>query len=385
MSAIASANHSVSDSAGYDRGWANLLLGRDLVCRRATRHWLLSALSYLVSLISLCIAVRSDLTSARDAWLFTAYCAIGMSGFYVAIRSGWSARFSDPTLTFPMALFTSSAIMLSYSLSEITRGASLQLLFVLVIFDLQRLNQRQTIALTSGATLMLAGILGYMAFKHDEGFDLSNEIFSIGMGALMLPMLSMVAREVRRLRRIQAQQRADLETTLTQLNELSIRDTLTGAFNRRQMLSMLDEEAKRRPRTDVGFCVAILDLDLFKHINDTYGHPTGDAVLRNVTTLMLQQLRSTDALGRWGGEEFVLLLRDSDCHAAMHLIDRLRQLINNHEWQIVAAGLNVSFSAGVCEHHTDADLNHTLERADRALYVAKAEGRNKVVAATMSA
>lgn len=363
----------------------DLLLGTHPVIRKAILRWLLSAQSYVVALAMLFVGVHKGLASPMEAQLLTAYCALGLLSFYAVLRSGRTAGLKDPMLTFPQAVFSASAIVLSYGVSELSRSASLQLLFLLVVFEMQRLNQRQTNIITFGATAMLVGLLGYLASRGTPGFDLRKEIFNIALAGVMLPVLGMVAREVRRLRRKQMEQRGDLEKTLERLRDLSMRDPLTGLFNRRQLLSMLEEEAKRQARTGHAFAVAILDLDFFKRINDNFGHLVGDAVLRQFAQVGNSVLRTSDAFGRWGGEEFVVMLYDVNTDAAMQALERLRQAVAAHDWEAVAPGLKVSFSAGVCEHQPGADLTHTLERADRALYAAKGAGRDQARSAEPAA
>jgi hypothetical protein len=205
----------------------DFLLGTDPVGRRALLRWALIAQCYAVALFLLFVGVQRGLASLALAQCVAAYCTLGMLAFYVALRARWFAKSCDPMLTFAMALFSSSAIVLSYSLIELSRAASLQLLLLLVVFEMPRLTQRQTKIITFGATGMLMGSLAFMTILAAPGFDLRNEIFKLAMAGVMLPVLSMVAREARQLRRRQVEQRADLQNALTQLSELSIRDSLT--------------------------------------------------------------------------------------------------------------------------------------------------------------
>jgi diguanylate cyclase (GGDEF)-like protein len=357
----------------------DILLGTDPVGRRALMRWALTAQCYAVALFLLFVGVQRGMASLVQAQFVALYCTLGILAFYVALRARWFASSRDPTLTFPMALFSISAIVLSYSLTELSRAASLQLLFLLVVFEMPRLTQRQTNIITFGATGMLMASLGFMTIRAAPGFDLHNEIFNVVMAGVMLPVLSMVAREVRQLRRRQVEQRADLQNTLTRLSELSIRDPLTGLYNRRHLLTILEEEAKRLRRSGHVFSVAMVDLDLFKGINDNFGHLVGDAVLREFSMVASDVLRTTDAIGRWGGEEFVLMLYHTDAEPAMLAMERLRQAVARHDWGALAPKLHVSFSAGVCLHEAGTEISHTLEQADRALYAAKAAGRNRTL------
>jgi diguanylate cyclase (GGDEF)-like protein len=360
---------------------AGVLLGQEPACRRGLLRWALNAQSYAVALALLFVGAQEGFAAKAQVQLLASYCALGLLAFYVTLRTGWSARLGDPMLTFPMALFSVSTIVLSYVLAELNRAAALQLLFLLVVFDMRHLSRRQIHVITFGATGMLLAALAFLATQATPGFDLRLEIVNIVMAGVMLPVLGMVASEMRRMRRKKTEQRKELEDALERLQELSMRDPLTGLFNRRHLLSLLDDEARRQARSHHAFCLAIVDLDQFKRINDDFGHRVGDAVLRNFARLATDALRAGDAIGRWGGEEFVLMLCDADTDAALLGLARLRQAVARHDWSTLAPGLQVSFSAGVCPHARGADLTRTLERADGALYAAKAAGRDCALAA----
>jgi diguanylate cyclase (GGDEF)-like protein/PAS domain S-box-containing protein len=157
-------------------------------------------------------------------------------------------------------------------------------------------------------------------------------------------------------------------------------DHLTGVANRRAFMEDMEREFARLKRNpSLHSCVLIADIDHFKRVNDSYGHALGDAVLCHVTTIMRAAIRRQDTLGRYGGEEFAVLLPESDAAAAMALADRLRQRIA--ETPLIRPGLvidcTVSVGLGVllaADPHPDV----ALSRADQALYQAKQQGRNRI-------
>jgi diguanylate cyclase (GGDEF)-like protein/PAS domain S-box-containing protein len=158
-------------------------------------------------------------------------------------------------------------------------------------------------------------------------------------------------------------------------------DPLTGAFNRRHGLARLEIEFDRRARSGQSCAVLMLDIDRFKVINDTHGHAAGDAVLCAMVLTCKAQLRTVDTLARWGGEEFLILLPDTDAEAAMVIAERLREAVAA---MLVPVGSNANIeftvSIGVAVPVND-DLRGLLRRADDALYAAKAGGRNRVASA----
>jgi diguanylate cyclase (GGDEF)-like protein len=146
-------------------------------------------------------------------------------------------------------------------------------------------------------------------------------------------------------------------------------------------MRMLDEEIARASRSGAPCSIALIDLDHFKRINDTYGHPMGDEVLRTFAITMFANIRSADRFGRYGGEEFLLLLPDMPNDGAAHALDRLRAIIADLDWSAFSPGMKVTLSAGVATLKPDETTDSLLARTDSALYAAKAQGRNRIARA----
>ena len=174
--------------------------------------------------------------------------------------------------------------------------------------------------------------------------------------------------------------RNQLSEAYARIEELSQVDELTGALNRRTIMKCLDDEIARVRRGHPA-AVALIDLDHFKRINDTFGHLSGDEVLRTFALNLAANIRLTDRFGRYGGEEFLLVLPDTDMEVAQRLLDRLRLTIGGVDWNALAGGMRVSISAGLSPIGDNDSAEAVLARADRALYRAKDAGRNRVIAA----
>jgi diguanylate cyclase len=170
------------------------------------------------------------------------------------------------------------------------------------------------------------------------------------------------------------------EKTLRQAQEEALQasrtDLLTGLPNRRHILELLDEALAANEPATPGLCVAIIDIDRFKAINDTHGHDAGDVVLRHFAETGNERLRPQDHLGRTGGEEFLLLLPGIRLNEAVRVIDRIRENFPPAKSSASPFALPYTFSAGVAEALPHDDRSSLLYRADRALYAAKSEGRN---------
>ena len=167
-----------------------------------------------------------------------------------------------------------------------------------------------------------------------------------------------------------------------ELTRQAARDSLTGMLNRRSFMVEFERELARVRRGGSMLSVAMFDLDHFKKLNDLFGHPVGDEVLRSVAASMQASIRQPDILGRYGGEEFALLMPDTDAAMAMHVAERIRVAVQMHgvEWE--GQRLSVTVSGGVAAFASHGAAADTLiAAADAALYEAKRAGRNLVVQA----
>lgn len=176
---------------------------------------------------------------------------------------------------------------------------------------------------------------------------------------------------------VQTRHNRRLATLNDRLQQLSTRDHLTGVFNRRWFSALSEKTLSRARRQRNPLSIVIADIDHFKAINDRLGHDTGDAVLIEFVRRLEGQMRTSDDLVRWGGEEFLILCQDTDLNGALELAERLRQAIADRPLHPHAGTVTASF--GVAQYRPEQDSETSLiQRADAALYAAKAEGRNRV-------
>jgi diguanylate cyclase (GGDEF)-like protein len=160
--------------------------------------------------------------------------------------------------------------------------------------------------------------------------------------------------------------------------ERAASDPLTGALSRGAILPLIEKTLKRVARTGNPACVAMIDLDLFKSVNDRFGHLVGDEVLRRVVQSIRACSRGSDSVGRYGGEEFVLLLPGADQNAGARLVQRVRSAVAAIDWSDIAPNLKVSVSCGMASMRATDTLEAVLARADEALYEAKRGGRDQL-------
>lgn len=160
------------------------------------------------------------------------------------------------------------------------------------------------------------------------------------------------------------------------------RDSLTGLLNHSNLKEQLGREMLRAGRTESEICFAMIDVDHFKKVNDTYGHLTGDRVLKGLARLLQERLRSTDIIGRYGGEEFAVILLNTSPKNAKRIIDEIRINFSQIKQQADDEEFYVTFSCGIAGYPDFRDSASINEAADKALYEAKEKGRNRIVAAS---
>ncbi|MGI0483582.1 diguanylate cyclase [Geminocystis sp. CENA526] len=177
--------------------------------------------------------------------------------------------------------------------------------------------------------------------------------------------------------------RDELKKALIELEKLAKTDDLTGISNRRNFIALAQREFNLAQRQKRFFSLLILDIDYFKTINDTYGHPIGDKVIQFVANKCIESVRKEDLCARWGGEEFIIFLSETDLEGAIMVANRIRMGVDQETIEIEDHQINVTVSIGVSVYNNDdVSVNQTISRGDMALYQAKNEGRNRVVAET---
>ena len=165
------------------------------------------------------------------------------------------------------------------------------------------------------------------------------------------------------------------------LELLATRDYLTGLSNRRDFLEKAQQEEKRFKRTKRFFVIIMLDIDHFKNVNDTYGHECGDKVLVGVARGLEKALRAQDILARWGGEEFICLLPETEVDGAKHVAEKIRTTVENHRHDCRDVSVSATVTLGIGLYDGSTSMEECIGHADTALYKGKKQGRNQVVVA----
>jgi diguanylate cyclase (GGDEF)-like protein len=235
--------------------------------------------------------------------------------------------------------------------------------------------------LTSALLFMIAAETAFTFYISVYGFsNFVGHIFKIFAYFFIYKAIVSIGIEMphRLLFRDLKQSEAELEKAVTRIHHLAITDSLTSVYNRRYFFESIEEDFQKARRERSHFSVLLLDLDYFKRINDTFGHLVGDQVLKAVADCCLQSVREKDVI-RWGGEEFLIILKDTPKEGAIVVAERLRQRIAEISIPADRGIAKVTASIGVATLDDDCpDLDAFMAKADSALYSAKAKGRNCV-------
>ena len=165
----------------------------------------------------------------------------------------------------------------------------------------------------------------------------------------------------------------------TRTKQMSLIDPLTGLYNRRHFDSCFEREFMRAKRYGNALSIAVIDVDFFKNINDTHGHSFGDFVLKEIAYLAANTVRTTDLIFRYGGEEFVIIFTETDRDNAIVPLDRLRQIIEEHNFRFNNTEIRVTISIGISSDIQAQTPQEMFDNADKALYKAKETGRNQII------
>jgi diguanylate cyclase (GGDEF)-like protein len=342
------------------------------------RHTLLAGGSYLV-IISF-VLYCSHVGLFRLGVGVTAIAAIASLSinmlFYFAICSGWNKRLHDPSMTLQQLNVSILWLMfVLYFISNELRGAVLILFLNNFVFGIFRLRTVQFLV-TALFALLGYGCVIMLLMYRSQPIDTQLEVLQWVLLAMVLPWFALVGAYISNMRGALRQKNKALERALATIERLASHDELTGIHTRRFFLDATRREIIRAERAQQTFCLALLDLDGFKAVNDTHGHMAGDDVLRAFAACVQTELRQSDYFARYGGEEFALLLVDTDLEWAGGTLERIRRHVESHVFPHV--GRSVTVSAGVTEFSPGEELNDTIARADRALYAAKDGGRNRI-------
>ena len=355
---------------------ANWALSSNPDQRRHVIYTLLTLQPYAVSVGITMHSVHLGLLDPAIGRALTLASAAVFITIFTLVRSGWSQRFADPVLTFPHALISIALCMAAYTTMGPYRANVMILIAEIIVMAMVRLRPNRILLLGLLSVTMLAVCILVMSYADPIRHPpvIGGMHFLVAGAALLT--LSLIAKQVSDIRMRISRHAHELSNALITLRQMATNDMLTGLLNRRVMTELAEHELKQLERVHGDLCIALIDIDHFKRINDRFGHQAGDTVLKGVAQYAQAQLRQVDKFARWGGEEFLLMLPCVNETDAMAALERLRAGVEALTYS-ENPELKATFSAGIARAKVGESLEHLIERADEALYLAKGQGRNR--------
>jgi len=256
----------------------------------------------------------------------------GVFTFTILIRSGFNKRYADPSLTIPQLLWgTAFMLTIAYLLNE-WRSLMLMSYFGMLSFGFFKLKLREFISVVLVAVLGYALLILYLFLYEPERLQIELELLQLLAFTCSLGIMVFTGSAVHRLRDRSKQQFIDLQKALDINKKLATTDDLTGLYNRRYFMDKLAQQKALSERNESDFVVCYCDLDHFKQINDTFGHHIGDIVLQKFAEILKSSIREIDYAARFGGEEFVCLLVETDLEDALNVTERIRVTLENRNF-----------------------------------------------------
>lgn len=355
---------------------AHALLGRERKLRRLISYWGLTAALYGWCAALLLLEVAAGHAAALPTQLLIAGAAGGLALSYLLTRFGYELGVRPSMLAKLQGCQLLIATAAAYVIVPPVRAAMLSLPIVALLFCAFTMTRKETACMAAAAMALFAGTMLWAASTRPEVFPPVHEFFHFAVLASLLTATTYLTGEYNKLRSRLRSQRMEMQHALGQISLLATVDELTNLPNRRRMKEIIAHENERCVGAGRELCLILLDIDFFKNINDSFGHTIGDEVLRAFASQASDALRATDVMARWGGEEFLLLLADTDRDAAELVLQRLRAEVRVLVVDALPHALTVTFSAGIAWLTPDTTINDAIAQADRAMYRAKLEGRN---------
>lgn len=346
------------------------------LARQAARMRRLLLTSGFSMLYLLAVAVFYSQSLVARGTLTAAAALVGLwiVIFYAIFATGLNQKVAEKNLSAPIALCALATMLWIVYCAPVTRFIFAPFAFVAIAYAMYRVRPVGILLLSLGTLVGYGTVIG-MQYVRLHDVELARaELLHWFVLSLTLPGFVLLTGRVHRLHG--ALHKASVK--IRDIEEHARRDALTDCFNRRYMVAALEEQKRLADKACTPLCLAVIDLDHFKRINDDVGHLAGDEVLRTFARLAQRNVRESDIFGRYGGEEFLLILPETTLLAALNTAERIRGQIEHHPWNGKLHGL-VTVSIGLTQYISGESVLELFSRTDTAMYLAKRGGRNQVV------
>jgi diguanylate cyclase len=338
------------------------------------RRFLLASVFSVLYLVVLAVFYTQDKIDRETLLHACAIVAAFIVVFFGLFRSGLNLRFPDPSLTGWQLLASVFTMLYVIYHAPDSRIAFTAFFFVAMMFGMLRHSGMKLAVLGSISLLSFVFVIGLRYANDGDAETLRLDMLQVVVMAVTFPWFLFIGGRVKRLKRGLTEASIKLED----IEEKARHDDLTGIYNRRALIAAMEESKQRADSSGEPLSICVIDLDFFKRYNDEFDHLTGDQVLRTFAKAVQDGLRATDIFGRYGGEEFVQIMRHTTLAGAMADAERLRERINAFDIPTSRPIGPLTVSIGVAQYEPGETIIQTFARADEALYKAKSRGRNRV-------
>jgi diguanylate cyclase (GGDEF)-like protein len=342
--------------------------------RTILQKWLLGIGINSLYLFTMLVFYKIDLIEKSTLFIITGMFAVMTLFFFLIFKTNLNLRFQEKRLKFPIVVTVFTCMLVVFYLAPATQIIFTPFAFVAVAYGMYRIT-------TKNLMLLLVVVFIAMALIIEQHYRQSHNLALLKMEAmhflvliLTLPLFILFVGKVQELHRVLHK----ASRKIHYIQEDAKRDVLIDCFNRRYMVAMLEKQKHLADKNGTPLCLAVLDLDHFKKINDTFGHLGGDEVLRTFSKVAQENIRTSDVFGRYGGEEFLLIFPDTSLLPALNTSERIRAHIEHVSWSD-DLDCHVTVSIGVTQYIPGESMLELFSRTDTAMYLAKEGGRNQVV------
>ena len=342
------------------------------------KRLVMSCASYFVTFLVVMLCSSLDMFDWHVTFTYLAAVIAINILFYFLFVTHANLRFRDPSLTSAqMFLSIVPALYVMYFLDAgQARAIFVVIAIVPMLYGVLALNLRQFLVTGSLFVGAYALLIAALALWRSEVLNIPLEILQGIVLVLVIAEITFIRGYISGLRSKLRERNKELKDALIVIQDMANQDELTGLSNRRHLFDILKQETDRENRAQGPLSICLLDVDHFKKVNDQYGHQVGDLVLKRISEAISHSLRAIDSFGRYGGEEFLLVLPQTDVQGALVKAERIREIVQRVDFSDIEHNFIATVSIGIAQYCEKESIDETIYRADTALYSAKRQGRN---------
>lgn len=338
------------------------------------RRLMLAGVLALLYMLTLGVFYLQHLIALQTLQIAIVLACTSFLLFRLCFALGWNLKVKEKNLRMPITLCSIGIMLFVAYLEPVTQLAFVPFLFLIMAFVMPRFLPRTILLLALITLIGYASVVAAHYVRHGSNAIFVLESVQLLVLAVTLPGFALLADRVQRLHNALFKANRKIRN----IEEDAQRDALLGCFNRRYIVAALEQQKRLADETGTPLCLAVIDLDHFKRINDEAGHLGGDEVLRTFARIAQNNVRAGDIFGRYGGEEFLLVLPDTSLLAALNVAERIREQVEHFAWDKKLRN-RVTVSIGLTQQIPGESVLDLFSRTDTAMYMAKQGGRNQVV------